>query len=121
MDRGSRKGLIDRSPKGKQIGSHEHVRVASAGVYTARMLACMFAYIDAVVIDTPIVDDSYRRFVTMAHDLSSRLRRTEYFRLYLDKQWRKMGETAHELPFNWEEYSGRLREDVEHITRKNHS
>jgi GTPase SAR1 family protein len=118
IDRAAKKRLIERSPRGGEAGGHEHMRVTSAGVYTARMLAGMFAYVDAVVDDTPIVDANYRRLISIARDLSERLRRVEVFRVYLDKQWRNMGDSIEGLPFNWEEHSNRLRQEVDYVTRK---
>src|SRR5262249_52485700 len=38
LDRGIKKGLVERSPRGRGLGTHEHLRVTSAGVYTARIL-----------------------------------------------------------------------------------
>jgi hypothetical protein len=56
VERGVKKGLIERSPRGRSSASHEHLRVTSAGIYTARMLVHVFAYVDAVLVDTPVVD-----------------------------------------------------------------
>jgi hypothetical protein len=102
IDRGVRKGLIERSPNAGGAGGREHLRVTSAGVYTGSVLINMFAYADAVVVDTPIVDESYRRLITNVFSLDERLRRAEVFRVYLD----------------WEEHSRRLHQDVNFVTRK---
>jgi hypothetical protein len=78
----------------------------------------MFAYADAVVVDTPIVDDSYRSRIGSVHSLDERLRRVEVFRLYLDRHWRNLRAVAPDLAFNWEEHSDRLRQDVDFVIRK---
>jgi hypothetical protein len=117
IERGAKKGLIERAPRGSTSGSHEHLRVTSAGVYTARMLAGMFAYVDAVVVDTPIVDANYRQRVTVTQNIDERLRRAEVFRVYLDRQWRPLGAALEDPPFNWVEYSKRLQDDVERAGR----
>lgn len=119
VDRGVKKGLVERSPRGRGSGAHEHLRVTSAGVYTARMLIHMFAYVDAVVVDTPIVDQNYRKLVTAVQDMTERLRRADIFRVYLDNQWRTLSSAADSLPFNWDEHSRRLRADIETVRRKN--
>jgi hypothetical protein len=75
IDRGCKKGLLERTPRGSESRGHEHLRVTSAGVYTARVLAGVFAYVDAVLVDTPILDDNYRRMIGNATDITSRLRR----------------------------------------------
>lgn len=118
IDRATKRGLIERSPRRPESRGHEQLRVTSAGVYTATILAGMFAYIDAAVVDTPIVDDSYRRLIRPTHDIDERLRRAELFRVYLDGQWRGLGPDAADLPFNWEDHSNRLRTEVERVTQK---
>jgi len=119
LDRAGKKGLIERSPRGRADMPHEHLRVTSAGVYTGRMLVHMFAYIDAVVIDTPIVDLNYRRLIAIANNITERLDRADVFRVYLDKQWRDLSSGLENLPFNWDEHSQRLRQDIEYVRRKN--
>ena len=119
VDRGVRKGLLERSPMTGGTGGREHLRVTSAGVYTGRVLVNMFAYADAVVADTPIIDDSYRRLITHAYSLDERLRRAEVFRVYLDRHWRNLHAASPDLSFNWEEHSDRLRNDVQYVTRRN--
>jgi hypothetical protein len=119
VDRGVKKGLIERSPTFGGSGGREHLRVTSAGVYTGSVLINMFAYSDAVVVDTPIVDDSYRHLITNAATIDERLRRVEFFRVYLDRHWRNLRNAAPNLAFNWEEHSDRLRKDVAFVTQKN--
>ncbi|MFC7276642.1 hypothetical protein ACFQS1_21850 [Paractinoplanes rhizophilus] len=119
LNRAAKKGLIERSPRGRSAGSHENLRVTSAGVYTARMLIHMFAYVDAVVVDTPIVDPNYRKLITAVHDVSERLRRADLFRVYLDRQWRVLSTATEDLPFKWDEHSRRLRNDIDTVRRKN--
>jgi hypothetical protein len=118
IDRGVRKGMIERAPTSGRPGSRQHLRVTSAGVYTGSVLIRMFAYADAVVVDTPIVDDSYRSRIGSVHSLDERLRRVEVFRLYLDRHWRNLRAVAPDLAFNWEEHSDRLRQDVDFVIRK---
>lgn len=77
IDRGVRKGLLERSPMAGGESGREHLRVTSAGVYTGTVLVKMFVYADAVVVDTPILDDSYRRLIENVSTLDERLRRAE--------------------------------------------
>lgn len=118
IDRGVRKRLIERTPSLGGSGDREHLRVTSAGVYTGSVLINMFAYADAVVVDTPIVDESYRRLIENAYSLEERLRRVELFRVYLDRHWRNLRSAVPDLSFNWESHSDRLRQDVAYVTRK---
>ena len=99
-------------------GGREHLRVTSAGVYTGSVLINMFAYADAVVVDTPILDDSYRRLISNVFTLDERLRRAEVFRVYLDRHWRNLRAAAPDLAFNWEGHSDKLQQDVTYVTGK---
>jgi hypothetical protein len=118
IDRGVKKGLIEKSPSLGGSDGLEHLRVTSAGVYTGSVLINMFAYADAVVVDTPIVDDTYRQRIGNAFTMEERLRRAEVFRVYLDRHWRNLRSAVPDLSFNWEEHSDRLRQDVAYVTRK---
>ncbi|WUH98829.1 hypothetical protein OHR68_35845 [Spirillospora sp. NBC_00431] len=120
IERAGRKGLLERAPRAGKTSSREHLRVTSAGVYTARMLAGMFAYLDAMVIDTPIVDDAYRLLIGDAYSLSERLARSEYFRAYLDKQWRSLEPILNAPKFNWREFSARITDDIITVNERLH-
>jgi hypothetical protein len=118
IERGVTRGLLERSPRLSDSGGKEHLRVTSAGVYTIRVLAGMFTYLDAVVVDTPILDDSYRRRISDAQGLSDRLRRAEIFRVYLDGKWSAVESALETPPFNWRECSARVRQDIYNISLK---
>lgn len=118
IDRGVKKRLIERTPSLGGSSDGEHLRVTSAGVYTGSVLINMFAYADAVVVDTPIVDEAYRKLIGNAYSLEERLRRVEVFRVYLDRHWRNLRSAVPDLSFNWESHSDRLRQDVAYVTRK---
>ena len=47
-------------------------------------MASMLQYLDAVLIDTPILDDNLRKRIQDVHDITDRLARTELFLQYLD-------------------------------------
>lgn len=118
IDRGTGKGLFERSPRSATPNGHEHIRVTTAGGYTARVLAGMFTYLDAMVVDTPILDENYRRLITNVHSITERLRRAEVFRVYLDKQWGVLEEALESPPFNWREHSDRARTEVHNISSR---
>ena len=87
-------------------------------MYTVRVLAGMFTYLDAMVVDTPILDDSYRRLISDAHALSDRLRRADIFRVYLDGKWSAVESSLDAPPFNWREYSARVRLEISNISQR---
>lgn len=117
VDRAVRKGALERSPRIRESGN-EYLRVTSAGVYTVRILIATFAYFDAVLVDTPIVEPAYERLITDAKTAPERLQRAEAFRAYLDAQWRLFEHAAHEIRFNWRDVSEQLRRENMHISQR---
>jgi hypothetical protein len=108
MDRSVKRGLLERAPKSSRANSRALVRVTSVGVYTVRILVSLFAYLDAMIVDTPIIESSYKSLIVDAQSLSDRLRRAEIFRVYLDRQWRRLESVLAESPFDWREQSVKL-------------
>ncbi len=118
VSRATLAGLLERSPRLARSSDHEHLRVTSAGAYTARVLVAMFIYLDAVVIDTPILDATYRQRIVDARTITDRLARATLFRLYLDRHWRNTEASIPDPPFNWREISDRIAEEVAYIEER---
>lgn len=116
LDHSVGKRLLDSSPRYTADRARQHYRVTTVGAYSVRVLVALFAYADAVVVDTPIVDDAYRRLITDIHTLSERVNRAEYFRLYLDRQWSLLTDVG--LPWRWPQVSDRLSEDIRRVGRR---
>ncbi|MCU1671362.1 MAG: hypothetical protein JWP40_4289 [Blastococcus sp.] len=76
-----------------------------------RMLS-MFTYVDAMIVDTPIVDPSFRQQIPAATMIQDRLARAATFRQYMDDQW-IFGEGR--TTFSWPLASEELRRDTEDI------
>jgi len=110
------KRLVDVVPRYSEELPKLHYRITTVGAYICRVLLGYFAYVDAILIDTPIVDDQYRNLIQDVHPLSERLARAEYFRLYLDRQWAKVGDGG--LPWRWSETSRRLASDIRRVGRR---
>jgi hypothetical protein len=83
------------------------LRPTPLGLYHVEELLGLFTYLDAVVVDTPILDPQLERYVTDVHSLSDRVERAFVFREYLDRAW-QFFQTA-EVPFNWPEKSETLK------------
>lgn len=103
LDRCAEKLLLETLPryiheevKGSEA---ERCRVTSIGLYTVDMLLPQFLYLDAVAVDTPIVDGAYRDRIGMARTIEERLQRVEILREYLDEMWKPLESLA--LPFDW--------------------
>jgi len=115
LQRGIASGLIEGVEKDStRSGSpHEFVRIATTGGYYLRTLARMFSYVDAMVIDTPIVEESYRERIQNVEEIDERLGRAVIFVEYLDRQWAPIAERQHAL--DWPEISSEIVADIRTI------
>ena len=89
------------------------LRITTLGLYHITQLCSLFEYIDAVIIDTPILDSNVREAICDVSDIGSRLKRAEYFRDYLDTQWSKIDMQG--LGFDWSNASSKLKLQIDHI------
>ena len=92
------------------------VRITSVGAYHLHRLTHMFTYIDAMIIDTPIIDRETRESITNTLSIEERLERASLFCNYLDAQWKSVPEAAG--PFNWPQCSKDICSDIERIREK---
>ena len=111
MDRADRKGLLEFSPLLPRDHLDARCRITTVGAYSYKRLLSSFAYVDAMVVDTPITDVGTREEITDVVDIRDRLRRAEIFRAYLDRQW--AGMVTEGFAFDWSAASTKLEADVE--------
>jgi hypothetical protein len=78
-----------------------------------RRLMRLFTYVDAMVVDTPIVDPRVREAIHDIWRLDERLKRCTEFRRYLDAAWIHLSEAEPSL--EWPETSRALERDIERI------
>jgi len=116
LDYAKVKRLVEASPRYRSEAVYLNYRITTVGAYTVRVLMGYFSYLDAVCVDTPIVDPTYSGLVQDAHSLSDRVARTEHFRVYLDKQWNKIAGTG--LPWEWPTVSQKVADEVRKIGRQ---
>ncbi|MEU9466647.1 hypothetical protein AB0D78_08310 [Streptomyces avermitilis] len=114
LDRATNKNLL-RFSDALDGGSY---RPTSVGSYLYRKMIHSFSYVDAMTVDTPIVDPSIRRSIGDVHTIKERVQRAKEFRAYLDSQWVPFETTASELPFRWNEVSLMLADDISDAERK---
>lgn len=107
--------LLDSTPRYTLEIQSLYYRITTVGAYTTKVLLAYFAYIDAVVVDTPIADEQYSRLIEDVHTLTDRVSRAEYFRLYLDKQWSRIPQDL--TSWNWPDSSKRLAQDIARVGR----
>lgn len=79
------------------------VRPTSIGLYHIQELLGTFTYLDAIAVDTPMLDKDLRDFMPDAHTLAERIERAFVFREYLDRCWNML--TGSDLPLDWPEKS----------------
>jgi hypothetical protein len=90
-------------------------RITTVGAYTYKRLMGTFVYVDAVLVDTPIVDAEHATQLADHRDVEERLQRARHFMEYLDAQWQNVSQGN--LPFSWEETRALLAADLERAER----
>ena len=88
-------------------------RITTTGQYHLLRLMCLFPYIDAIVVDTPIFDDKAREKIHDVRNIEERLDRAEIFREYLDGIWQFDPETT--SLFDWPATSFELLNNIKRI------
>jgi hypothetical protein len=111
---GENKRLLQRSPRvGDEIA--RRYRITTVGAYTYKRLMGTFVYLDAVVVDTPIVDSAAAEQIDDCHEIEDRVKRSRVFRNYLNACWEPF--ERRESPFDWLAVSQALDKDYERIDR----
>jgi len=89
------------------------VRVTSVGAYHLLTLVGLFAYLDAVVVDTPILDTDSYHVITNCGEIRARLERAQVFGSYLDRAWK----ATPPVPgvFDWATASADLNQEITRI------
>jgi len=88
-------------------------RITSNGKYHSKKLPSNLAYMQAILIDVPILDKETFDSIELDQDLDIRLTDTNKFRLYLDSCWDKA--ELNGLPFDWPTMSRALLEDIRRV------
>jgi hypothetical protein len=91
-------------------------RITTVGAYTLRNLPSQFTYIDAIVVDTPIIDHEVRGQVGLPRSMADRLTRVEVFRSYLDECWSASGLDSQ--GWSWPTVSSALQRDITHVSAR---
>jgi hypothetical protein len=110
LDRAISKKLIEPNPKFADGSEKSAYRITTVGVYLITKLAQRFVYIDAVVIDTPIMDETTRVNIANVDPLDSRVARAKTFVDYLDSEWMKLSGSP--VSFDWPTTSQQLKADL---------
>jgi hypothetical protein len=109
------KKLIEPSPAFLEKAEAVAYRITTIGAYTAKRLCSYFSYTDAMIVDTPIVDDKARISIGDTDDIDRRLERASRFVDYLDSQWQALGHKN--ISWEWTGISESVRDDIATIQR----
>ena len=70
----------------------------------------MESYVDAMIVDTPILKSEFREQLHQVKYLEERLTRAQLFIEYLDQSWRE--NSLNNDIFNWEEISEQIKREI---------
>jgi hypothetical protein len=115
IQRATDKKLIEPSPAFLEKAQAVAYRITTIGAYTIKELCKYFAYVDAMIVDTPIVDGKARGSIGDIDDIDRRLDRGIRFLDYLDSQWQAVGHKN--ITWDWAGVSGAARGDIEAVQR----
>lgn len=104
------------APEGRGEGGP--LRITTVGSYMHKSMIQRFTYVDAMIVDTPIVDLKWRKQITDVRAIIERLDRATLFRQYLDEQWNKWGITDAEATFDWPVVSIELGRDFDEVRQR---
>ncbi|MGD0442788.1 MAG: hypothetical protein ABSA39_02520 [Edaphobacter sp.] len=116
LERAVAKGLIETSPKFAPAQRWEAFRISSVGAYSVKRLLQSFAYVDAMIVDTPIADGVIRGAIRDAQTIRQRLDRFELLLSYLEEQSRKVDWGL--AGFDWTGAFEGLKQDYLHARRR---
>jgi hypothetical protein len=85
LSRAAHSGLVNPLPPGAKVP--ERYRTSQFGGFAHRRLLTDYTYLDAVVVDTPVVDEKLRADLEVVWAIRPRLARAKAFLGYLDEQW----------------------------------
>ena len=112
LERARTKRLLETSPRFGE-GPISSYRITMAGAYTFKELPGYFSYVDAMVVDTPIVDSGIRGTLGNSLNITERLSRMVVFKRYLDDQHIPLA--ARPVTFDWPACSLRLASEIARI------
>ncbi len=104
----------------KKIGDiydiSKSIRITTLGAYHLHKLICQFVYMDAIIVDTHILEANYRKNINSNDAIVDRLERVMYFKEYLDYCWQKVDSKS--IGFNWSKWSDILQSNMDLISSK---
>ena len=96
-----------------ELVESERIRITSLGRYHIYSLISTFQYLEATIIDTPIIDDEIRNKISEVTEISARIKRNNYFLKYLDNCVTHIQDK--ELRSAWEKVSLEAKKNMKEI------
>jgi hypothetical protein len=121
ISRGCKKNLIETSARHLPEPGQSFpvsLRITARGEYHFQRAINEFPYLDAIIVDTPILDRKARDAIRDCQSLSDRLGRVEVFAEYLRNQWFAVAPTA--VGFSWPNELNRLKIQISNIRGPRH-
>ncbi len=116
LRRAVEKDLAEAMPPNGGVSADKRYRMTTIGAYSVQRLIGSFAYADAMIDDTPIVDRAYAEQFHDAQPVLERLHRADLFRRYLDSEWVPLGGRA--TSFSWADASAALAKEIRNVQRR---
>ncbi|KRB10290.1 hypothetical protein ASD86_25165 [Lysobacter sp. Root690] len=104
------------TPVGLKGAQEERLRITTAGAYMLKKMCVSFAYVDAMIVDTPIIDAAVRANINDEKTIEGRQARVVNFIAYLDESWSKLKPTATIL--DWNALSSTAKANAEEVRRR---
>lgn len=117
LRRGVHYRLLEEPLTSRNDENYDRVRVTSVGLYTRNRLPGLFSYLDAVVVDTPVLLTPFHDAIGDAFTLDQRIQRAVVFSKYLNAAW----ETAvlDDEYWSWPTVFTRVREGISRVAQIN--
>lgn len=118
LDRLLKRKLIETNTKVSDESASYSLsyRITSVGAFYHMRLISMFAYVDPLVIDTPIIDPEVRSKMADVDALDQRLERAKIFYNYLAVQWKQVARP--EVAFDFADAHGKLLNNISNIQER---
>ena len=114
LDRAVDRALLTTDAGNEDAGPY---RITSVGAYMYKKMVSLFSYVDAMSVDTPILDPTARSRILDVWSIDDRLKRAEELKLYLDEIWAQFP-TPESLRFDWNVQGGQLQTDIDRARLK---
>jgi hypothetical protein len=116
LERAARKALVETAPKYSTANRWEAFRITPIGAYSIKRLVESFSYVDAMIVDTPIIERDARESISNVSSIAQRLDRFDVFIAYLGRQAEKLDWSG--VGFDWYGSLASLKADADRTRRK---